>query len=180
MLIFNNFIAILFMHTRAAYETKLSYRVALPLLLGLTASLGVWITVWYMFTSPLPDAALALVPLAFFSVLWSTMVWGELRIKAVRIRSYDTYIECTHFMGFGKKTTFAGSRLQGVKTSLLPAFPRPWEERMVTGASNELFKQSGFYHQNYGQVKQMLCSRWADHGYKKFDLKESVRAIFTT
>jgi hypothetical protein len=52
MPIFNIFILIHFMHTPAECETKLSYRVAIPVVLGLTATLGVLITGWYMFTSP--------------------------------------------------------------------------------------------------------------------------------
>lgn len=156
-----------------------SFRVFIPLLLVLLSALLVPVIIWYIFSSG--DAFDIIGGIVFFLLLLlivTVMFWGELRLKAVRIRFTATAVELTPFLGWGKKRSWPYQEIDGYMTGLEPAYPVPNERIVLISHKKEVVQLSRFYFQNYGAMKQFVQDKFEDLGQKPFSMRKAVREIF--
>lgn len=159
--------------------SSFSGRTFLPVFYSLMATLLIPATVWYIFTSSaIYDIIGGLVFFVLLTVIWIVFVWGELRLKAVRIYFREDAIECVPFLGWGRKTSYSHNQITGYKIMLEPALPLPYESIILVSHEKELLQISQFYFRNYEPMKSLISDSFDDLGSEKFSTWKAFTNIF--
>jgi|GEM_PF-1630409 len=158
-----------------------SWRIIFPVFYSLVSTLLLPLSWWYILTSgDVYDILAGSIVFVMSLVLWLVMVWGELRLRAVRICFKETCIEIVPFLGFGRKQQYQYDQVTGYTTLLQPSLPLPYECITLLGHQKELLQVSAFYFSNYKQLKTLMKEKFEDKGREEYSLKKAFTEIFTS
>lgn len=127
------------------------------------------------------EAAALLIYVGLFTfmiIVWTWVVFGELRTKTLVIHLDGDSIVVRGFLGFGPVTRFELRAFDGFTTSLLPSRYRDFEFLYLMKDNKKLVKISGFYHSNYHEMKQYLAERIVYLGDTPYSFMEELKEVF--
>lgn len=153
--------------------------VLIPIFFSLLTTLLLPATIWYIFTSgDVYDILGGIIAFIFIFLIWIVMVWGELRLKAVKIYFKGTVIEVYPFLGLGKKQTYSYDQIESFDFGLQPAYPLPYECITLISNQQDVVRISQFYFRNYQEMKFLVTGKFKDYKIRKFNLRKAFREIF--
>lgn len=159
--------------------SSFSGRIVFPVFYSLMATLLIPATLWYILTSTdIYDMAGGIIFFVLLAVIWIVFVWGELRLKAIRIVFMKNAIETVSFLGLGRKLSFNNNGITGYKLMLEPAWPLPNECIILFSNEKEVLRISQFYFRNYELMKARITGAYKDLGREKFSTIKALTAIF--
>lgn len=166
--------------TRTILISLFSGRVGVPVFFSLLTSILLPATVWYILTSQnIFDIIGGIIAFIVILFIWLTMVWGELRLRAIRISFTDSGIELQPFLGFGNKKFYKYDHITGFQTTLQPALPLPNECITLISNKQTVVHISRYYYSNYTALKTLVKQKFDDDGIVQFNLKKMFIEIFS-
>ncbi len=160
-------------------ESVFSNWVIIPVFFSLITTLLLPATSWYILTSnDAFDIIGGAIAFLFELAIWIVMVWGELRLKALRIYFKTNSIEIRPFLGLGKKTLYSYNEISGFTIGLQPAYPLPYEYITLIGNKKRILRISQFYFRNYKEIKLLVIEKFENYQIQKFSLRKLIAEIF--
>lgn len=157
-----------------------SKRIAIPIFYSLITSLLLPGIVWYIFTSgDVLDIIGGIVAFIVVALIWLVMVWGELRLRAIKISFTDNDIVVQSFFGIGDTKIYSYDAITSFHTTLQPALPLPYECITLINNQKKVVHISQYYFANYSQLRGFVTEKFKNNGAKSFSLKKMVREIFS-
>ncbi len=161
-------------------EIKSKFKPWVKVLIGLFVLLtGLIITSVAVFLDDkhLPSPGI-MVLLALLIFIWTWMLFGEIRTKAVKVTIAQNHITVSHYIGFGKKKRYSLAAFDGYKTSILPSEYDTYEFLYLMTDNKKRIKLSQFYHKNYKELKDNLTRKVKNLGNEKFNMLREIKEIF--
>ncbi len=157
-----------------------SNRIVIPVFYGLITSILLPATVWYTLTSnDLFDIIGGIVAFMVIVLIWLVMVWGELRLRAIKISFTDNDIVVQSFFGIGNTKVYSYNTITSFHSTLQPALPLPYECITLINNQKKVIYISQYYFANYSQLKGFVTEKFKNDGAKRFSLKKMFREIFS-
>jgi hypothetical protein len=113
-----------------------------------------------------------------FLIVWTWLVFGELRTKAISVTLDNDLITTSNFLGLGGKRIFDLTEFDGFTTSLLPSKGGTYEYLYLIKDNKKVIKLSEFYHKNYFELKHVLSKRVKFMGNKPFNMLTELKEIY--
>lgn len=114
--------------TNPVLVSVFSNRLVIPVFYGLIISILLPATVWYILTSnDVLDIIGGITAFIVVALIWLVMVWGELRLRAIKISFTDNDIVVQSFFGIGNKKIYSYNTITSFHSTLQPALPLPYE-----------------------------------------------------
>ena len=164
----------------SSMETHSTFRPWVKILIGLFILLtGLIITSIAVLVSSheFPSAGIG-VFLALLIFIWTWMLFGEIRTKAVKVTIENNCIVVSHYLGLGKKKEYGLAVFDGFKTSILPSEYESYEFLYLMEKNKKRVKLSQFYHKNYKELKNSLAKSVKNLGNEKFNMLSELKEIF--
>ncbi len=161
-------------------EIKSKFKPWVKVLIGLFVLLtGLIITSVAVFLDDkhLPSPGI-MVLLALLIFIWTWMLFGEIRTKAVKVTVAQNHITVSHYLGLGKKKDYSLTSFDGFKISVLPSEYETFEVLYLMASNKKKIKLSEFYHQNYNDLKNNLVKNVKKLGNEKFNILHEIQEIF--
>jgi hypothetical protein len=156
-----------------------SRKIVITVFYSLMTSVLLPTIVWYIFTSgSMFDIIGGIVVLMLVLFIWLVMVWGELRLKAIRISFTDNDIVVKSFLGIGNAKKYSYDSITGFQSTLEPALPLPYECIRLMNNQKQVLYISQYYFTNYHQLKVFVIEKFENDGVREFSLKKTFLEIF--
>lgn len=157
-----------------------SNRIVIPVFYSLITSILLPATIWYTLTSNyLFDIIGGIVAFILVALIWLAMVWGELRLRAIKISFTDNDIVVQSFFGIGNTKVYSYNTITSFHSTLQPALPLPYECITLINNQKKVIHISQYYFTNYSQLKGFVTEKFKNDGAKRFSLKKMFREIFS-
>jgi len=131
-----------------------------------------------IFNPKTPELVLIVIGL-FFSFVWSWLVFGELRSKAIYIKFGYSSFDVKRYLSLGPSKTYLLNDIDGYKISFLSSNSGTYEYLYLMNGDKKVIKLSEFYHKNFKELKQEVISQNVnDLGFERFNYLKEFKEIF--
>ena len=115
----------------------------------------------------------------FFIFVWTWIVLGELRTKAIRVEFGYDHVTVRRYLGWGPEKTYYFTDIEGYQTAILPARGTSYEFLYLLSGGKKAVKLSEFYHKNYNGMKAYIFSlKMKNLGVEKYSNVRELKEVF--
>ena len=166
--------------TNPVLVSVFSNRIVVPVFYGVITSILLPGTVWYTLTSnDIFDMIGGIIAFIVVALIWLVMVWGELRLRAIKISFTDKDIVVQSFFGIGNTKVYSYDTITSFHSTLQPALPLPYECITLINNQKKVVHISQYYFANYNQLRGFVTGKFKNDGAKSFSLKKMFMEIFS-
>ena len=121
-------------------------------------------------------ASMPIILFLIFILVW--LVYGELRLKAIKVIINQDKVTVINFWGRGAATSYTFKEIDGYKTAILPSEYNEYEYLYLFTGRKKIIRLSQFYPCNYTDVKKSITGKVKNLGEEPFSIFREIKGIF--
>lgn len=114
-----------------------------------------------------------------FALIWSWLIFGELRSKAIVVEIGYDGLKFSGYLGLVNYQYLSFNEIDGFETTTLPSRYGEYEYLYLIKGKKRRIIISQFYHENYSELKKEITNRCLFLGHKQFSYMSELKRIFS-